>query len=47
MVLHAPCRQREVVGFEIKSFKYVMLKPIDITLGTLIILSIKVLVKGN
>lgn len=32
VVLHAPCTVREVVGFEIKGCKYVMLKPVDITL---------------
>lgn len=34
VVLHAPCTAREVVGSEIKDCKYVMMKPIDITLGT-------------
>lgn len=37
LVFYALGRQREVVCFEIKSSKYVMLKPIDITLGTSII----------
>lgn len=37
LVFYALGRQREVVCFEIKSSKYVMLKPTDITLGTSII----------